>query len=45
MTAQRICAFFHFPVTKSTLTHYFKVLREAGLIRQIDRGRALQGCR
>jgi len=28
------CGSFHVPVTKSTCTHHFKVLREAGMIRQ-----------
>ena len=28
------CGSFALPVTKSTCTHHFKVLREAGLIRQ-----------
>ena len=30
----RNCKSFDLPVTKSTCTHHFKVLREAGLIRQ-----------
>ena len=32
--AQRPCGSFNLPVTKSTCTHHFKVLREAGVIRQ-----------
>ncbi|OKJ05336.1 ArsR family transcriptional regulator [Kitasatospora sp. CB01950] len=32
------CLAFELPVTKSTLTHHFRVLREAGLIRQHRRG-------
>ncbi|MFJ5927193.1 ArsR/SmtB family transcription factor [Kitasatospora sp. NPDC092948] len=32
------CLAFDLPVTKSTLTHHFRVLREAGLIRQHRRG-------
>lgn len=36
--AERTCSSFGLPVTKSTLTHHFRVLREAGLIRQVDRG-------
>jgi DNA-binding transcriptional ArsR family regulator len=28
------CGSFELPVTKSTCTHHFKVLREAGIIRQ-----------
>ncbi|QRM57794.1 helix-turn-helix domain-containing protein [Sinorhizobium sp. BG8] len=35
---ERTCASFGLPVTKATLTHHFRVLREAGLIRQVDRG-------
>jgi len=31
---ERRCGSFELPVTKSTMTHHFKVLREAGLIRQ-----------
>ncbi len=31
---QRPCGSFNLPVTKSTCTHHFKVLREAGVIRQ-----------
>jgi DNA-binding transcriptional ArsR family regulator len=32
--AERTCGSFDLPVVKSTCTHHFKVLREAGLIRQ-----------
>jgi DNA-binding transcriptional ArsR family regulator len=32
------CGSFELPVTKSTCTHHFKVLREAGLIRQRHKG-------
>jgi DNA-binding transcriptional ArsR family regulator len=32
------CGSFELPVTKSTCTHHFKVLREAGLIVQRQRG-------
>jgi DNA-binding transcriptional ArsR family regulator len=35
---ERTCASFGLPVSKASLTHHFRVLREAGLIRQIDRG-------
>ena len=35
---ERTCASFGLPVSKATLTHHFRVLREAGLIRQVDRG-------
>jgi DNA-binding transcriptional ArsR family regulator len=31
---ERSCKSFDLPVVKSTCTHHFKVLREAGLIRQ-----------
>jgi DNA-binding transcriptional ArsR family regulator len=34
------CSHFDLPVTKSTTTHHFRVLREAGVIRQIYRGTA-----
>jgi DNA-binding transcriptional ArsR family regulator len=32
------CGGFELPVTKSTCTHHFKVLREAGLIQQRQQG-------
>jgi DNA-binding transcriptional ArsR family regulator len=32
------CGSFELPVTKSTCTHHFKVLREAGLIHQRQQG-------
>jgi DNA-binding transcriptional ArsR family regulator len=32
------CRSFDVPVTKSTCTHHFKVLREAGIIRQRQEG-------
>lgn len=32
------CVAFSLPVTKSTATHHFRVLREAGLIRQSYQG-------
>ena len=32
------CGSFELPVTKSTCTHHFKVLREAGVIRQRQHG-------
>jgi DNA-binding transcriptional ArsR family regulator len=35
---ERTCASFQLPVSKATVTHHFRVLREAGLIRQVDRG-------
>jgi len=31
---KRTCKSFDLPVTKSTCTHHFRVLREAGVIRQ-----------
>jgi DNA-binding transcriptional ArsR family regulator len=34
----RTCGSFQLPVTKSTCTHHFKVLREAGLIEQRSEG-------
>ncbi|MEV2213491.1 helix-turn-helix transcriptional regulator [Streptomyces sp. NPDC050997] len=34
------CSHFDLPVTKSTSTHHFRVLREAGVVRQIYRGTA-----
>ena len=36
----RSCGSFELPVTKSTCTHHFKVLREAGVIRQRQAGTA-----
>jgi DNA-binding transcriptional ArsR family regulator len=35
---EHTCGSFELPVTKSTCTHHFKVLREAGLIRQRQQG-------
>jgi len=35
---ERSCRSFDVPVTKSTCTHHFKVLREAGVIRQRPEG-------
>ena len=37
---ERRCGSFDAPVTKSTLTHHFRVLREAGLISQRQDGTA-----
>lgn len=34
------CSRFALPVTKSTTTHHFRVLRESGVIRQAYRGTA-----
>src|ERR687896_29159 len=35
---ERTCGSFDVAVTKSTCTHHFRVLREAGLIRQRQKG-------
>jgi DNA-binding transcriptional ArsR family regulator len=35
----RACGTFDLPVTKSTASHHFRVLREAGVIDQEERGR------
>ena len=37
---ERSCRSFDVPVTKSTCTHHFKVLRDAGIIRQRQQGTA-----
>jgi DNA-binding transcriptional ArsR family regulator len=37
---ERSCRSFDVPVTKSTCTHHFKVLREAGVIHQRQQGTA-----
>jgi DNA-binding transcriptional ArsR family regulator len=37
---ERSCSSIDVPVTKSTCTHHFKVLREAGVIRQRQEGTA-----
>ncbi|MET9773287.1 helix-turn-helix transcriptional regulator [Streptomyces sp. NPDC006367] len=34
------CSYFDLPVTKSTSTHHFRVLRESGVIRQVYQGTA-----
>ncbi|WP_424890999.1 ArsR/SmtB family transcription factor [Streptomyces sp. XH2] len=34
------CSVFDLPVSKSTTTHHFRVLRENGVVRQIYRGTA-----
>jgi DNA-binding transcriptional ArsR family regulator len=36
--AEQSCGSFELPVTKSTCTHHFRVLRDAGLIRQRQEG-------
>lgn len=38
--AEMSCIAFDLPVTKSTSTHHFRVLRESGVIRQHRRGTA-----
>lgn len=37
-TGERACSSFELPVAKSTRTHHWRVLRQAGLIRQRDAG-------
>ncbi len=37
---EQTCGSFDLPVTKSTCTHHFKVLREAGVIHQRQKGTA-----
>jgi DNA-binding transcriptional ArsR family regulator len=36
----RPCGTFHLDVTKSTMTHHFRILREAGIIEQRSEGTA-----
>ncbi|MFE0177543.1 ArsR/SmtB family transcription factor [Streptomyces sp. NPDC059002] len=36
--AERTCAYFQLPVSKSTTSHHFKVMRESGLLRMVDNG-------
>jgi DNA-binding transcriptional ArsR family regulator len=38
---ERRCGAFTLPVTKSTLTHHFRVLRESGVIEQYSEGTAV----
>ena len=38
--AELSCTAFNLPVTKSTSTHHFRVLREAGIVRQRYEGTA-----
>lgn len=38
--AELACSYFQLPVTKSTTTHHFRVLRESGVVRQSYRGTA-----
>ncbi|MFF4170566.1 ArsR/SmtB family transcription factor [Streptomyces sp. NPDC001744] len=38
--AELSCSDFDLPVTKSTTTHHFRVLRESGVVRQAYRGTA-----
>ncbi|MFG2478724.1 ArsR/SmtB family transcription factor [Streptomyces fagopyri] len=35
---ERTCVSFGLDISKSTLTHHFRVLREAGLLRQVNYG-------
>ena len=35
---ERSCISFGLPITKATRTHHIRVLREAGLIKQVDYG-------
>jgi DNA-binding transcriptional ArsR family regulator len=35
---ERTCLSFGLPVSKSTLSHHFKTLRESGLVQQVNRG-------
>ncbi|MBB4893288.1 DNA-binding transcriptional ArsR family regulator [Streptomyces olivoverticillatus] len=37
---EQACSVFELPVSKSTTTHHFRVLRESGVISQIYRGTA-----
>ncbi|GAA4712137.1 transcriptional regulator, ArsR family [Promicromonospora umidemergens] len=39
--SEQACIAFDLPVTKSTSTHHFRVLREAGVITQRYRGTAI----
>jgi len=36
--AERTCASFELPVSKSTCTHHFRVLRESGLVKDVNHG-------
>lgn len=36
--SERACTSFGLELSKSTRSHHFKVLREAGLVHQVDRG-------
>ncbi|MGW4746404.1 ArsR/SmtB family transcription factor [Streptomyces sp. NPDC004290] len=38
------CSYFDLPVTKSTTTHHFRVLRESGVIQQMYQGTAKLNC-
>jgi DNA-binding transcriptional ArsR family regulator len=40
----RRCGSFNLDITKSTLTHHFRVLREAGVIDQREEGTARLNC-
>ncbi|SEB44360.1 MULTISPECIES: ArsR/SmtB family transcription factor [Rhodococcus] len=36
--AERTCQSFGMPLAKQTVTHHFKILRNAGLIKEVDYG-------
>ncbi|MFE1289414.1 ArsR/SmtB family transcription factor [Streptomyces sp. NPDC058751] len=39
-SSEPACSDFVLPVTRSTTTHHFRVLRESGVVRQVYRGTA-----
>uniref|UniRef100_A0AAU3H3X8 ArsR family transcriptional regulator n=1 Tax=Streptomyces sp. NBC_01401 TaxID=2903854 RepID=A0AAU3H3X8_9ACTN len=43
-TDEQACSHFDLPVSKSTTTHHFRVLRENGVITQFYRGTAKLSC-
>lgn len=43
-TGEQACSHFDLPVSKSTTTHHFRVLRESGVISQFYRGTAKLSC-
>lgn len=44
MAVEAACSDVELPVSKSTSTHHFRVLREAGVIRQVYRGTSKMNC-
>lgn len=42
--AERHCTSFGLSLSKATRSHHFRVLREAGLICQVDRGNSRMAC-